>query len=195
MLRWQKVDKKDDPPEKENVTVEVKVDKVKEVEVLDVDRNVEVDDQKTTKLEKSDKPTSKVTTILNKFKEKSELRDPYEVWKVERSKRKADQMDSVPDGEVKGVYKIQRGASSIAESGGKLKIKKLITLNPSLGGTVGGKEMTGGEVGVVMQGGELGSSQRAGAGVTIVQTSQKSAAGVPGEITGSGEKVYSTADI
>ena len=193
MLRWQKVDNKDDPPEKENVTV--KVDKVKEVEVLDVDRNVEVDDQKTTKLEKSDKPTNKVTNILNKFNEKSGLRDPYEVWKVERSKRKADQMDSVPDGEVKGVYKIQRGASSIAESGGKLKIKKLINLNPSLGGTVGGKEMTGGEVGVVMQGGELGSSQRAGAGVTIVQTSQKSAAGVPGEITGSGEKVYSTADI
>ena len=199
MEKWKKLEVKSKTPNKETridkiVEVEVKVSTVEvdfdrvEVGPIGVDDKeieVEVGDKVTTKEVKNDKPGSGLKDILNKFQEKAEVRDPYEVWKVERSKRKADQMDTLPDSERREVSKLQRRTSSKENPGEKIKFKQLKLFNYSVGGVVGGKVIPGdtksdGEI--------VGSSQRAGARAHIVQTSQNSAAGVTGKKTGSGEK-------
>ena len=103
---------------------------------------------------------------------------------MERSKRKADQMDAVPDREKEEEFKVQRRTSSNENLGEKFKTKKLNLLHYSLGGVVGGKVIPGGDMNEAET---VGSSQRAGARAFKVQTSHNSAAAVTGKKTGSGE--------
>ena len=45
------------------------------------------------------------------------------VWKIERSKRKADQVDAVPDREKKEVFKVQRRTNSNEKLGDNTNFK------------------------------------------------------------------------